>query len=124
MEHTITIALPDEVIQPLREIARLQGKTLEEFIRDRIVKVVLPRQRLNQEAAQQAEERFTRWIGSVSLGYPTGADNESIDADLAREYASTHEDEDRCCLILPGFCVCFTKTSRSMQRPTGFTRNR
>ncbi len=33
-------------------------------------------------------------FGSVSLGHPTGADNESIDADLAREYSSKHEDED------------------------------
>ncbi len=33
-------------------------------------------------------------FGSVSLGHGTGADNDSIDADLAREYASRHEDED------------------------------
>ncbi|MGI8642162.1 MAG: hypothetical protein ACR2MG_19705 [Pyrinomonadaceae bacterium] len=32
-------------------------------------------------------------FGSVSLGNPTGSDNEQIDADLAREYGSTHEDE-------------------------------
>jgi Protein of unknown function DUF104 len=31
-------------------------------------------------------------FGSVDLGYPTGADNESIDADLAREYACSHEE--------------------------------
>lgn len=31
-------------------------------------------------------------FGSVDLGYPTGADNDSIDADLVREYASTHEE--------------------------------
>jgi predicted DNA-binding antitoxin AbrB/MazE fold protein len=31
-------------------------------------------------------------FGSVDLGYPTGADNESIDADLAREYGDPHED--------------------------------
>ena len=31
-------------------------------------------------------------FGSVDLGNPTGANNESIDADLAREYASTHEE--------------------------------
>ena len=31
-------------------------------------------------------------FGSVDLGYQTGADNESIDADLAREYADTHEE--------------------------------
>ena len=29
-------------------------------------------------------------FGSVDLGHPTGADNERIDADLAREYASTY----------------------------------
>ena len=33
-------------------------------------------------------------FGSVSLGYATGADNESIDADLAKAYLDTHEDED------------------------------
>jgi hypothetical protein len=27
----------------------------------------------------------------ISLGHTTGSDNESIDADLAREYESTHE---------------------------------
>ncbi len=33
-------------------------------------------------------------FGSISLGSPTGSDNESIDADLAREYSNTHEDND------------------------------
>lgn len=32
-------------------------------------------------------------FGSVSLGYATGADNASIDADLGREYMNTHEDD-------------------------------
>ena len=32
-------------------------------------------------------------FGSVSLGNSSGSDNEQIDADLAREYGSTHEDE-------------------------------
>jgi len=31
-------------------------------------------------------------FGSVSLGFPTGADNESIDRDLALEYADDHEE--------------------------------
>jgi hypothetical protein len=39
-----------------------------------------------------ARERFERHFGAVNLGYATGADNESIDADLARAYAETHED--------------------------------
>jgi hypothetical protein len=42
------------------------------------------------ESAGGIREMF----GSVSLGHPTGSDNEQIDADLAREYGSTHEDEE------------------------------
>jgi predicted DNA-binding antitoxin AbrB/MazE fold protein len=30
--------------------------------------------------------------GAVDLGKPTGAENASIDADLAREYGSSHKD--------------------------------
>jgi AF2212-like protein len=32
-------------------------------------------------------------FGSVDLGHPIGIDNESLDADLAREYADPHEDD-------------------------------
>jgi hypothetical protein len=35
---------------------------------------------------ESARERFERHFGSLDLGRSTGADNESIDADLAREY--------------------------------------
>ena len=42
--------------------------------------------------AQAAKERFEQHFGEVNLGHPTGADHESIDADLAREYSRTHED--------------------------------
>jgi predicted DNA-binding antitoxin AbrB/MazE fold protein len=41
---------------------------------------------------QRSRGTLRELFGSVDLGYPTGADNESIDADLAREYASTHEE--------------------------------
>ena len=36
--------------------------------------------------------RILAHAGAVDLGRPTGADNESIDADLAREYGSCHKD--------------------------------
>jgi predicted transcriptional regulator len=42
---------------------------------------------------QVARQRFERHFGAVDLGHPTGADNEAIDADLAREYADTHEND-------------------------------
>jgi hypothetical protein len=40
---------------------------------------------------QAARERFERHFGEIDLGYPTGADNEGIDADLAREHAGSPE---------------------------------
>lgn len=44
------------------------------------------------DAQQKSRGSLRELFGSVALGYPTGTDNESIDADLAREYASTHEE--------------------------------
>ena len=40
---------------------------------------------------EAARERFERHFGAVNLSHATGADNDSIDSDLAREYADTHE---------------------------------
>jgi len=34
-----------------------------------------------------------RFFGAISLGHPRGLDNEQIDADLAKEYGDTHENE-------------------------------
>ena len=45
---------------------------------------------LSEEENRLAEERFARWIGAVNSGNPNSADNEQIDADLAREYGATH----------------------------------
>jgi hypothetical protein len=91
MSQRIVITLPDDVVGSLGEIARARGQTLEEFASESLQKA-LPA--VNVEAngsLTMAEERFIRWIGSVSLGHPTGIDNESIDADLASQYDSTHE---------------------------------
>ncbi len=93
--------------QPLREqftedhweifekVAARQGRRAEELAAEWIAKYRRPppRPQLTEEELQAARERFRRHIGAVSLGHPTGADNESIDADLAREYGSTHEEE-------------------------------
>jgi hypothetical protein len=49
------------------------------------------RTRRNETELQAAREQFERHFGAVDLGYATGLDNEEIDADLEREYASIHE---------------------------------
>ncbi|MCP4660046.1 MAG: hypothetical protein GY856_31985, partial [bacterium] len=47
---------------------------------------------LTEADKQAARERFERHFGEVNLGYAIAMDNERIDADLAREYANTHEE--------------------------------
>ena len=42
----------------------------------------------SQDDAGAARQRLRRHAGAVSIGYPTGAENESIDADLCRECGS------------------------------------
>lgn len=53
----------------------------------------LQQQGRSEAELQAARARFERHFGAVDLGYATGIDNESIDIDLAREYADTHEEE-------------------------------
>lgn len=50
-------------------------------------------QPLSDEEKRLAEERLLRHVGAVNSGNPRSADNEQIDADLAREYGATHDDE-------------------------------
>ena len=88
MEHKLTITLPDDVYQPLVESAMRQGRTPEEEAALRLKRATS--QAKNKRAQGKSLEEL---FGSVSLGYPTGADNESIDRDLACAYADTHEDE-------------------------------
>jgi hypothetical protein len=94
MSQRIAITLPDEVAGPLSEVARTRHQTLEEFGSESLTKSVLRPREGDAASVAQAETRFARWIGSVSLGHPSGSDNESVDADVAGEYASTNENGD------------------------------
>ncbi|CAN5128504.1 hypothetical protein BH18ACI2_BH18ACI2_07590 [soil metagenome] len=91
MKHKLTITLPDEVYQPLVEAALQNGKTPEELAAECLVRNA-PQPRSISPTPGAPPSKFEQLFGSVSLGHPTGADNESIDADLAREYAATHEE--------------------------------
>ena len=75
----------------------VHGRTAEGWVAHRFLRKLpdefwqdAPAQRTDAEM-QAARERFERHFGEVDLGYATGADNEQIDADLAREYAGTDQ---------------------------------
>ncbi|MBA3694636.1 MAG: hypothetical protein H0X15_06970 [Acidobacteria bacterium] len=72
-----------EQILPLNEKERLKLAAL-------IINDIADKSETNGETGNNGGIR--ELFGSVSLGNPTGSDNESIDADLAREYGSTHEE--------------------------------
>jgi Bacterial SH3 domain len=66
------------------------GWMAREFLQEFPADFRQDRARPNKLDDRAARERFERHFGEVDLGYATGVDNEQIDADLAREYSSTH----------------------------------
>jgi hypothetical protein len=91
---SITLQVPDEVYEACQQMARKYGRTVEECVMEFMLKYgPKPRPKLTEEEARATWERLMRHMGAQHLGYATGADNEGIDADLAREYSSSHEKE-------------------------------
>lgn len=86
MEHKLTVTVPDEVYQPLVEEALKQGRTPEEEASLRLQRSV-PRRNGDRRPGALRE-----LFGSVSLGEPMDMDNESIDRDIVRAIADTHDE--------------------------------
>lgn len=116
MEHQLTITVSDDVFQPLIKAALQAGCTPEEYLGERVVQVLPAKaingetkkqgditrffgswdsnEPLNSEARAQAKARLKDFAGAVNSGDPHAANNDRIDADLAREYANPYETED------------------------------
>ena len=99
MSQTLTLELSDEVYTAIRHHAETAGTSPAHWIATTLEQQYgHVREGQNADAQrteaekQAARERFERHFGEVDLGYATGVDNEQIDADLAREYAATHEE--------------------------------
>jgi len=85
------LELPDNVYEPLVKVAEKAELSLEEWILARL-RAYVPPVVLSEQERAEAMARLMQHAGAVNLGRPTGADNESIDADLAREYSNAHEE--------------------------------
>lgn len=91
---TLTFQVTDEVYEACRQMAAKYGGTVEQHVLRFLAKHgPKPRPPLTDEESRAAWERLLRHAGAVSSGDPHSADNERIDADLAHEYGSTHEEE-------------------------------
>ena len=69
--------LYQQTVHPMSEQKRLELVAL--IIND------LAQKRATNGERERSGKRLSDLFGSVNLGYPTGADNEKIDADLALE---------------------------------------
>jgi hypothetical protein len=88
MSQVITLELSDEVCTALKQKAESAGISLSEWIEATLDRQSgLSSHRKIDAENQAARQRFRRHAGAIDLGYPTGADNASIDADLAETYS-------------------------------------
>lgn len=92
MSQQLTLELSDEVYLALERQASAVGLSVAEWIVASLSQQnTLSLQALKTEAQRKAARlRFQSHAGAISLGYATGADNESIDADLAKAYADDY----------------------------------
>jgi hypothetical protein len=82
MSRTLTIQIEDGTFSRLESEAGVKGDDPSSIAASAIEERFGKRR---STAPSDAQKRFEAHFGSVDLGYPTGADNESIDRDLARE---------------------------------------
>lgn len=93
MSKTITLDVPEDLYELFRLIANASCRSIEEVALEFLTATASrSRHWTNEQEVLEARARFERHFGEVSLGFATGADNESIEADLAREYGCPHEE--------------------------------
>lgn len=80
--------LPDEVHQALDRAARESGLTVAEWIAARLTAETNGQNAPSEQDIRAADGRLEACI--TDYGYAIGADNESIDEDLALAYADPH----------------------------------
>jgi len=77
-----------------------------------------PRQQLTPAEWESARQRLLRFAGATNSGDPHSADNDRIDAGLAREYAGIGEGAARC-FWTPLGCCASTTGATVVQPPSG-----
>ena len=91
MSQSLTLQINDRSFDAMQTVAASSGISIAQ-----VAAKALERQFRNETPQSEidkqiARERFERHFGELNLGSIDGSDNDSIDADLAREYASDHE---------------------------------
>jgi hypothetical protein len=96
MTRTIQLDIPEPLYKPVVKAASANGTTAEEWILKtataRLPAPVEPSEGTEGET-RRASDPFRDAFGTIHSGNPHSADNEAIDADLARVYGGLHDEE-------------------------------
>jgi len=84
-----TLELPEDIYSALVKAAKERGTTPVAWIAERLPKSPKPP---SEEEKRADEARLRAHSGAVNSGDPNSADNDRIDADLAREYGDDHQE--------------------------------
>lgn len=95
MSQSLTLELSEQVFVAIQRQAQVIGISPAQLASTLIEQQFPQAFKLLLDDAEKnaARSRFERHFGTLALDGSTDLDNESIDADLVREYASTHEGE-------------------------------
>ncbi|NJL38496.1 MAG: hypothetical protein HC840_10185 [Leptolyngbyaceae cyanobacterium RM2_2_4] len=95
MSQILTLEISEQVFAAIQRQSAATGVAPERlaalWIEQRFTQV--PESPVDEASKEIARTRFERHFGTLSPNNETSLDNESIDTDLAREYANTHKDE-------------------------------
>ena len=92
MSQVLTLELSEEAYRALQQQAEIAGISVSEWITTSLEQQYGLQKKQQTEAEKEAaRQRFRHHAGAIDLGYATGADNESIDADLVRAYGNQQE---------------------------------
>jgi hypothetical protein len=94
MSQILTLDLNDRVFTAIQQQAESIGIPPERLVANLLEqKFAVFTGLLTNTEQQEKRAKFERHFGEIDLGLATNLDNESIDADLLREYASNHDDK-------------------------------
>lgn len=91
MSQIVTVQLRDDLYAVLQQQAETAGVSVSEWIAVTLEQTAAPVNQRTEAEKEAARQRFLRHAGAIDLGYPTGTDNQSIDADLIRAYSDDLE---------------------------------
>jgi hypothetical protein len=95
MSQNLTLELSEQVFAAIHQQAQSLGLSPAQLAANLLERQFPQAFKLLLDEAEQnaARTRFERHFGTLEPGSSTNLDNESIDADLVREYANPHEGE-------------------------------